>query len=472
MIPNTPSTLPPENPANGNACGRHCLRVITRDDLLVQRLAQVASCGRCELLLGNAPESFDELWRSAGRAVLVVDGAALGLAPAWLRESCAALGPGSDGIVLMSRSASLGSGRPIQVTLYPRFQLGNLLENLSLLLPACPRDADATARIVGEAPEIRLIRQQIRDVARFRDVSVLVLGETGSGKELVAEAVHELSCGPDKPFVAVNCAAIPKDLFESELFGHEAGAYTGARGVRIGLLESAAGGTLFLDEIGQMPVLLQSKLLRALESRCFRRVGSNRDLPLTGRVVSATQRVVLDNHGGGLRPDLYYRVAGFTLTLPPLRDRPADIDLLARAFLERFRTRHTLVSASGFTERALQALHAHGWPGNVRELKLVVEHAAIISRGELVSAGDIGAVLRGKPAKALTTRPPEAPHRPVSGLRPIPPGPSDSVRLKDVEREMIKSAFEGAAGNVSRAAELLGIPRTTLRARLKRYGLV
>ncbi len=358
------------------------------------------------------------------------------------------------------------------MTLYPRFQLGNLLENLSLLLPACPRDADATARIVGEASEIRLIRQQIRDVARFRDVSVLVLGETGSGKELVAEAVHELSCGPDKPFVAVNCAAIPKDLFESELFGHEAGAYTGARGVRIGLLESAAGGTLFLDEIGQMPVLLQSKLLRALESRCFRRVGSNRDLPLAGRVVSATQRVVLDNHGGGLRPDLYYRVAGFTLTLPPLRDRPADIDLLARAFLERFRTRHTLVSASGFTERALQALHAHGWPGNVRELKLVVEHAAIISRGELVSAGDIGAVLRGKPAKALTTSPPEAPQRPVSGLRPIPRAPSESVRLKDVEREMIKSAFEGAAGNVSRAAELLGIPRTTLRARLKRYGLV
>ncbi|MFO0571426.1 MAG: sigma 54-interacting transcriptional regulator [Polyangiaceae bacterium] len=220
------------------------------------------------------------------------------------------------------------------------------------------------------------------------------MGETGSGKELVAEAVHALSSGPGRPFVAVNCAAIPAELFESELFGHEAGAYTGARGVRIGLLESATGGTLFLDEIAEMPAQLQSKLLRALETRCFRRVGSNKDLPLNARVVV---QVVFETGGRGLRPDLYYRIAGFSLSLPPLRERPADIDLLAGHFLASFRTRHPGVRPPGF-EHALRALRAHDWPGNVRGLKLVAEHVAIICRNDVAGVADVAAVLRGKPA--------------------------------------------------------------------------
>lgn len=224
------------------------------------------------------------------------------------------------------------------------------------------------------------MREQVRAVAPYRDVPVLILGETGTGKELVAEAVHRVSDGANRPFIALNCAAIPEHLLESELFGHEAGAYTGARGARVGLLEAAGNGTVFFDEIGEMPLPIQAKLLRVLETRTFRRLGSNRDIKLHARVVSATNRKLSGKSDGHLRPDLLYRLAGFTISLPSLRERSSDIAELAESFLRSFGDRHARRQLR-FSEPALALLMRHRWHGNVRELRAVVEHVAILAVG-------------------------------------------------------------------------------------------
>lgn len=444
-----------------------CIGLVSRDEVLTQRIAVVTSRCGCALTIAQEASAVHSMLSGCAHAMVVVDTSAADIVPVWMRE-CARWGSVQDDAVLLMTgglAAARHESAARRVAVYPRRELANLLEELTLKLPPCAMDPDPTRRIVGDSPEVRLIRQEIRNVARFPDVSVLVLGETGTGKELVAEAIHALSCPPGRPFVAINCAAIPEHLFESELFGHEAGAYTGARGLKLGLLESAAGGTVFLDEIAEMPESLQPKLLRALESRRFRRVGSNRDVPLQARVVSATQRIALDRGKGSLRPDLYYRLAGFTLALPPLRDRPNDIDVLARTFLAAFRARHPGCPLT-FTERALETLHAHFWPGNVRELKMVVEHAVILANDDVVTAADVSVALRHQPAR----RPPSS----------IPPAARPELRrvdsvpgrgLRELERELILKAFEQNGRNVSRAARALGLPRTTLRARLKRYGV-
>ncbi len=251
---------------------------------------------------------------------------------------------------------------------------------------------DPCAAIMGDAAGIRAIREQIRTVARYRDLPVLINGETGTGKELVAQAIHALS-ETGGPFAPVNCAAIPEQLVESELFGHEAGSFTGARGAQVGLFEAQASGTLFLDEIGELPSALQPKLLRALESRSFRRVGGSRDIPFRARVISATHRNLLGNDAV-LRSDLYYRLAGFTIATPALRDHVADIDTLARHFLSDFAGRYaTHVELS---PRGLEALHAYDWPGNVRELRAVVQQAAVLSTGGRVGVAELVAALRDR----------------------------------------------------------------------------
>ncbi|MGC4092763.1 MAG: sigma-54 dependent transcriptional regulator [Polyangiaceae bacterium] len=251
---------------------------------------------------------------------------------------------------------------------------------------------DAAARVLGETPSIRAVREQIRTVARFKDLPVMIMGETGTGKELVAQAIHELS--DDRgPFVPINCSAIPESLLESELFGHEAGSFTGARATHVGLFETAGGGTLMLDELGEMPSSLQPKLLRVIETRSFRRIGGNRDIPLRARVVSATHRRVLGKDAL-VRSDLYYRLAGFTITTPALRQRVDDIDLLARHFLERF-CAHYGVELT-LSPRALEALHTYHWPGNVRELRAVVEQAAVLAREGRIGVAEVVAGLRDR----------------------------------------------------------------------------
>ncbi|HTV25893.1 MAG TPA: sigma 54-interacting transcriptional regulator, partial [Polyangiaceae bacterium] len=280
----------------------------------------------------------------------------------------------------------------VEAYAYARARLDRMQRTLEALFPGDKPPRDAADEILGNAPEIRLVRRQVRRIATYPDVSVLILGETGTGKELVARAIHDLSA-PDEACVALNCAAISESLFESELFGHERGAYTGAHAARVGLLEQAGAGTVFLDEVGEMPVHLQPKLLRALETRSFRRVGGGRDVPLRARIVSATNRTLSRKNHNVLRSDLMFRLAGFTVAIPPLRARLGDMVSLAQRFLREFLERHARSRPLGFTSAAVGELSRHSWPGNVRELRAVVEQAAILASGAMIEGYDIQACL-------------------------------------------------------------------------------
>jgi len=347
---------------------------------------------------------------------------------------------------------------------------------------------DALRRLVGDSAPAHELREHVRRVAQFRDVPVLVQGPTGTGKELVAQAIHALTC-PNEPFVSVNCAAVPEQLFESELFGHEAGAFTNARAPRVGLFEEAGRGTLFLDEIGEMPLALQAKLLRVLEIRQFRRVGGTRTRVFAARVVSATNRALTSSLGGTMRPDLFFRLAGYAIKAPTLTERMSDVPLLARHFLHDFAKRHA-VKNMRLSEEALSALSEHGWPGNVRELRAVVENASIIARAGVIERADIEMALQARRGSLYARESWEGPAvgsfvDTTEELRaaPITSPPASSsplsapnslrrtVSLPDVQRDLILRAFEDSQHNLSKAALDLGIPRSTLRARLKRYGV-
>lgn len=334
--------------------------------------------------------------------------------------------------------------------------------------------------LVGGSPQAAELRSHIRRVARYRDVSVMVQGATGTGKELIARAVHFLTC-PDAPFVSINCAAIPEQLFESELFGHEAGAFTSARAQHVGLLEEAGGGTLFLDEIGEMPMALQAKLLRVLEVRQFRRVGGKRTHVFAARVISATNRPLGPSLDGALRPDLFYRLAGYVVRKPSLAERMGDVPELAEHFLRAFARRHE-INPLAFGPGALEALQRYTWPGNVRELRSVVENTAMVARKGLIDARDVELSLASRRENTIENTPGSMDDAPamleseastqVSGMRPaVRVGAGSARSLPDVERDMILRAIADSQNNLSQAAQSLGIPRSTLRARLKRYGV-
>jgi len=342
---------------------------------------------------------------------------------------------------------------------------------------------DSLQRLVGASDKARELREHVQRVAQFRDVPVLIQGPTGTGKELVAQAVHALSC-PDEPFVSVNCAAVPEQLFESELFGHEAGAFTSARSSHVGLFEEAGRGTLFLDEIGEMPQALQAKLLRVLEIRQFRRVGGTRTRVFGARVVSATNRPLNSSLDGSLRADLFFRLAGYAIRTPLLSERASDIPDLARHFLAEFAKRHP-VGNPRLSRDALETLLAHPWPGNVRELRAVIENATIVARDGLITRADIELALQAR--GTAVPLPNESWHAPSlarearaqePAAAPEEPGPGQSgtlllrpATLPNLQRDLILRAFEDSQHNLSRAAQGLGIPRSTLRARLKRYGV-
>jgi DNA-binding NtrC family response regulator len=346
------------------------------------------------------------------------------------------------------------------------------------------RTEDSLLRLVGASPPAVELREHVRRVAQFRDVPVLVQGPTGTGKELVAQAVHALTC-PDEPFVSVNCAAVPEQLFESELFGHEAGAFTNAKSSRVGLFEEAGRGTLFLDEIGEMPLALQAKLLRVLEIRQFRRVGGTRTHVFAARVVSATNRALTSSLGGTMRPDLFFRLAGYAIRAPTLAERITDVPDLARHFLYEFSKRHQIRNLR-LGPDAFDALLAHSWPGNVRELRAVVENASIVARGGLIERCDIEVALQARgngvgssreswegPAAANIGEFAEEPR--TAPVASVPESKPSTLRrpgsLPDIQRDLILRAFEDSRHNLSKAALDLGIPRSTLRARLKRYGV-
>jgi two-component system response regulator AtoC len=280
--------------------------------------------------------------------------------------------------------------------------------------------------------------------------AVLILGETGSGKELIARAVHFDGPRRDRPFVEVNCATLPEQLVESELFGHERGAFTDAHERKVGLFQAADGGTLFLDEVGELPLPAQAKLLRTLEEKTIRAVGGVRDRRINVRVIAATNTSFEDRiRQGEFRKDLFYRLNTVTVQSPPLRDRNTDILLLANAFLAELRGRYGRTELE-FSSDADSALLSHTWPGNVRELRNVIEQACLLTVGQLIRARDLG-------------------------LREIAPishhANTQSGTLNAVERELIADALRHVGGNVTLASRKLGVSRDTLRYRMDKYAL-
>jgi len=305
--------------------------------------------------------------------------------------------------------------------------------------------------LFGKSLAMRRVLTSIERLAES-SASVIITGESGTGKELAARTIHQLSSRKNAPFIGINCAAIPQTLMESELFGHERGAFTGADRRREGCFELANGGTLLLDEITEMKPELQAKLLRVIEERKLRRIGGTSEVDLDVRVLAASNRdLERALHGGNLREDLYYRLNVFTIEMPPLCQRLDDLPLLIESFLQHFaELNHKQIS--GVDEECLAALKAHPWPGNVRQLRNVIERASVLCRGPLITIGDLPAEFKTDGQKA-------------TGLFQIRLGTS----LDDVERELISRTLEFAGGNKTRAAEILGITAKTLYNRLERY---
>jgi len=316
--------------------------------------------------------------------------------------------------------------------------------------------ATAFEELVGGSPAMRAIYEVIDQVAPTR-TAVLITGETGTGKELVARAIHKRSPRADKLFVPLNCAAIPPDLLESELFGHARGAFTGAHAERVGKFELADGGTLFLDEIGDMAYPLQAKLLRVLQEGVIERIGSNKAIAVDVRVVSSTNRdLAASIREGRFREDLYYRLNVFRIQLPPLRERREDIGELAAFFLRQF-GEELGKGPMSLTAEALQVLEQYALPGNVRELRNLMERAAVLCPASPVDVSLLRVLLPLPPAVA----PPETTVEPLR-LEPA---------VEDVERKLILRALGVANDNKAEAARLLGVSERTLWYKLKRYGL-
>ncbi len=315
--------------------------------------------------------------------------------------------------------------------------------------------------ILGESPALVRALDIVRRVALCSS-SVLLTGETGTGKELFARALHRGSPRARGPFVAVNCAAIPEHLIESELFGHVKGAFTGAVGGRPGRFLAASGGTLFLDEVGELPLAAQAKLLRVLEQRAVCPVGADREVPVDVRIVAATHRD-LDAMvaAGSFRADLYFRISVVPVALPPLRERGADVELLAEAAIRRVAQRGGRLVELEPSARA--ALRAHGWPGNVRELGHVVERAVVLAEGLTLSDRDLA-------LGVAHTRLAVAPAAAAAAAVADEPTLDLRTALRDLERRLIVTALARTQGNRTEAAALLGLNRTTLVEKLRRYG--
>jgi len=316
------------------------------------------------------------------------------------------------------------------------------------------REHTTFANIVARSDSMRQLFHMIEVVAPT-DASVLIQGENGTGKELVAAAIHEHSPRKDRPFIKINCAAIPSELMESELFGHKKGSFTGAISDKVGLMEMADGGSLLLDEIAEIPPALQVKLLRVLQEREFRQVGGNRTIRPNFRLICATN-VNVDTAlaEGRLREDLYFRINTISVTIPPLRERPTDIPLLSEFFLEQFRARHKR-SVDGLEPETLRVLMRHGWPGNVRELEHAIERAVIVAEGAQVAVNDLPPAVRGiEPQTA-------------SSAFTIPPYHT----LAEIEKLAILQTLEHTRGNKRKAASILGVYRPTLYSKMRKYCL-
>ncbi|MFZ5471071.1 MAG: sigma 54-interacting transcriptional regulator [Myxococcota bacterium] len=340
-----------------------------------------------------------------------------------------------------------------EVPLFTTLRIG---ETELVLEPTSTAKPETSFRgLIGSDPSMRQLAELIEKVAPS-SAAVAILGESGTGKELVARAVHACSLRAQEAFIPVNCAAISEELIESELFGHEKGAFTGAVNARKGAFEEADGGTLFLDEIGELPVDLQAKLLRALESGEIKRVGASRPMTVDTRIVAATNRDLMGAvRAGTFREDLYYRLCVIPLHLPPLRNRRGDIMTLAEHFVRQFAPRGQTVR---FAASALDRLQTHHWPGNIRELRNVVHRALLLRKGPMIEAGDLSFDVEVNPEVGLA----------VPGLAP---GMTLEQMLEKLERQIIEAALRRYDNSRERVAKELGVARSTLFKRLRQWGL-
>jgi two-component system NtrC family response regulator len=379
------------------------------------------------------------------------DGASEGLA---ILAEILAIAPATKVIIATGNETREHALRAIALGAYDFYQKPIDIDVLQLIVARAERIFDLEAEnrrllevaaaspidgIIGSSPEMLRVLRDIEKMAPT-NVAVLLRGESGTGKELLARAVHKLSARAHAPFVPINCAAIPETLLESELFGHEKGAFTGALKQSIGKIESANRGTLFLDEIGDVPLPMQVKLLRFLQDQVVERIGGRNPVQVDVRIVCATnQDLDLMMVEGRFREDLYYRLNEVTVQVPPLRERASDTVVLASFFLTRFAAEYGR-PARGFSATALAALRDHPWPGNVRELENLVKRAVVMTDGPLLSAADLGFATVGEEPQSLTIR---------------------DARAR-AEREALQLALAQAGSNLSKAAKLLGISRPTL----------
>jgi len=389
-----------------------------------------------------------------------VDGATEGLAAL---QEILSLAPTTKVIVVTGNLDRSNAVQAIQMGAYDFFQKPFEPEVLALMISRAlhvhaletenrqliaRQRGDALQGLITSSEPMLEICRTVEKVAPA-NVTVLLLGESGTGKEVLARGVHDLSPRSGKRFVAINCAAIPDTLLESELFGYEKGAFTGAAKQTIGRIEYANEGTLFLDEIGDLPMPLQAKLLRFIQERVIERLGGRGEIPVDVRIVCATHRNLQDMiREGSFREDLYYRLSEISVDIPPLRERPGDAILLAQAFLERY-TREMARNIRGFTTDALNAIESHTWPGNVREMENLVKRATIMTDGNQITAKDLGLNTGDAVPQLLNLR----------------------QARENAERAAISQALAKSEGNIAQAAELLGITRPTLYDLMAKIGM-
>lgn len=441
--------------------------LIVEDDPALQKQMQWAF-DQYETIVANDRDSAIAQVRRFEPAVVTMD---LGLPPQpnepaeglKLLEEIQVLVPGTKVIVLTGqndranalKAISLGAHdfctKPFERELLTwmidrAFRVHELQEENARLQAA--HESPAMSGIITRDPNMLRVCRTIEKVAPT-SATVLILGESGTGKELLARALHDLSPRRGSRFVAINCAAIPETLLESELFGSEKGAFTGAVKQMLGKIETAAGGTLFLDEIGDLPIALQSKLLRFLQERVIERIGGRQEIPVDVRIVGAThQSLKAQIAEGRFREDLYYRLAEIVVEIPPLRARHGDAALLAHGFVRKFALQQRR-SAMTLLPDALEAISAHTWPGNVRELENVIKRAVIMADGSGINVADIGLTTADGDAAALNLR----------------------QAREEAERQAVLRVLGRVNGNLSRAAELLGVSRPTLYDLMHRFGL-
>ena len=315
--------------------------------------------------------------------------------------------------------------------------------------------------VIAESAQMREVMNFVRRVAASEATTVLLDGENGTGKDLIAKTLHYQSLRQAEPFIAINCAAIPETLLESELFGYEKGAFTDARAQKRGIFELADKGTLFLDEIGEIPLMLQAKLLRVLEEQSFRRLGGLKDIKLDLRVVAATNKDLREAvEEGAFRQDLYFRLNVIHITIPPLRERPDDILPLARFFIDHY-NRKFKRHIEGLTPEAERKLLEHDWPGNVRELRNAIERAMILESSSLISPHSLPLSISHRPAPAVASAANQGAASPAA----------ENLSLEENERQLILRALEQTRNNQTQAAKLLHITRDTLRYKMKKFNL-